>query len=305
MSERLDVIVAQLAENSVDTLDLTGSKGSILSKGDLSAIAPLLKSNTSLKHLSVSLNGLDDEGFQILAGALAGNVHCNIESLHVSANHATDLGASSLLAALPPSVTELDLSGNSLTSVLVATLVGKLTDGSNQLSLKTLQLRDAGLGDGVWGTLLAPSSWTSYLGSSDCQLTSLHMSGNDFTDRSTPCIAQVVQRNETLTTFNISNTAIKDYFPIAEALVKNDTLLLFPLASNGARLKFSSVEPKLKENERRRAAAKESLHLKKLQDDHKMEMRKVQRKHDAEVADLKAAIVALQRQLQVATSSHS
>lgn len=295
----LDAVVAQLSENTVTSLDLTGSKERRLTDDDIATIAPFLKANTSLAVLNLSLNAISDRGAAILAKALGGNMDGNLKELTIGSNPITDIGLLDIVKALPATVVALDCSGLKLTAFFVSEFVRILRD-TNTLSLTSLQLRDCGLGDEIWGD--APPKpqcpLTEYLSNNAiCRLTTLHLSGNEFTDRSVPVLSNVVERNETLTVFNVSNTQIKDYFPIAEAVQKNDTLLLFPLASQGRKLNFSSVEPKLKENAKIRASKHTALDLKRVQEEHQIELRKVARRHQAEVSDLKATIASLQAQL--------
>lgn len=299
-TDPLDDVCKLLSENRVEELDLTGTKARTLTDDDLALLAPCLRACTTLRSLNLSLNHVSDHGALLLAGALAASASSGsaLQELNLSSNRLSDVGAVALLQALPPSVVALDLSGNSLSAATLEAVVEGCR--AHRLSLRSLQLRDASLDDRCWGVTAAlPSSFTSYLlDNAACTLQTLHISGNKFTEKSVPHLVNIVANNDTLTTFNVCNSAgIRDYFPIAAAIRSNDRLLLFPLAVDGRRFESTVVDAKLKENNKKFQLAAAERRVEAIKWEHTLEVRKLQRQHEAEVAALRSKISALEADL--------
>lgn len=299
-SDPLDEVCQLLSGNRVEELDLTGTKARTLTDDDVALLAPCLRTCTTLRSLNLSLNHVTDHGALLLAGALAASASSGsaLQELNLSSNRLSDTGAVALLQALPPGVVALDLSGNCLTSATLDTLVEGCR--AHRLSLRSVHLRDAMLEDRCWGASPAlPSSFTSFLlDNAACTLQTLHISGNKFTEKSVPHIVRIVATNDTLTTFNVCNSAgIRDYFPIASAIHSNDRLLLFPLAVDGRRFESTVVDAKLKENHKKYQLAAAERMVDALRWEHTLEVRKLQRQHEADVAALRSTIATLEAEV--------
>ena len=99
----------------------------------IQAIADALRVNTSLTSLSLSDNNIGDEGAKVLAAAGV----ASLTSLNVSDNNIGHLGAIALVdrAAASASLTELDLTGNSI-SVETANALREAVNGRDDLKLR-------------------------------------------------------------------------------------------------------------------------------------------------------------------------
>ncbi len=300
MQERVGAACAELESNQCASLDLTGSKLGHLDDRLIHTLVPFLRHCSSVTSLNLSLNRISDEGVAALARALGGSTNCNIAALNISANpRVTDVGVEQLVGSLPPSVTALDVSGCTLTAKSMEAIVAKLTlpsDARGRISLCTVEARDVQLvGDEVWGTADRLAPLAQYLCSPTCTLSSLHLSGNCFSDACVPAVVAVVQRNKSLTAFSVANSAyITDYHPLAKAVESNGQLVIFPLGSDGKKTEFVNVEPKLRDNRRQRAAAADAQKIAAIEAVHEITVRKLRRAHEDDVRALQEQIAILQ-----------
>lgn len=309
-----EAICSDLERNAITTLDLSGARTFQLQDDDLSLLAPYIAANTSVKTLNLSLNQITDVGIGKLANAFrtsgqnGAEATSSITSLDLSSNRLSDEGLLDLLETLPISISHLDVSCNAkVTDAFFLKLTERLVvKQPYPLSLSSLHARSCeGLSDGLWiqdsgagNGAMMPTVFYHYLCDNEvCQLTSLSLSGNAFTDRSVPRLASIVEKNETLTSFFLGNSQIKDYFPIAEAVSKNDVLLSFPLSSNGKKLVFSQIEPKLKENKALRLKRIGSEDMELLRAEQKVAIRKMEHQHKEEVEGLQRKIDLLEKQV--------
>ncbi|XP_067246744.1 protein NLRC5-like isoform X2 [Chanodichthys erythropterus] len=110
-----------------------------LTEESCSALATVLRSNSSLKELDISNNNLQDSGVKKLQNALE-NTNCTLEKLRLSGCCITEEGYKSLASALrsnPSHLIELDLTGNDPGQSGVKELNDLLQDQNCQL--KTLR----------------------------------------------------------------------------------------------------------------------------------------------------------------------
>jgi hypothetical protein len=302
MQGRIEDICAQLQANTITSIDLTGSKFGSVTDEHVHQLAPFLRHNSSLESLNISLNRIGDHGISAVANALGNNEWCRVASLNISANPlVTDEGVLELVSLLPPSVVALDVSGCTLTSRTIAALVAKIMneEGPRPSALRSVEARDVQqLGDELWGTLEQPSLLTAYLFSPLCELTTLHLSGNSFSNVSVPVIAAVVEQNTSLTAFGVANSAfISDYYPLAKALDNNHQLVVYVLGSDGKKLDNARVEAKLRDNRRRRAASSDSHTILALETAQDVAVRKLKRAHEEQVRALQLQVEALQAEV--------
>ncbi|CUG87679.1 Hypothetical protein, putative [Bodo saltans] len=304
MQGRIDDICAQLQANTLTAVDLTGSKFGTFTDDHMRQLAPYLRHNSSLESLNVSLNRISDDGVSAIARALGQNEQCRVTSVNISANSSvTDESVLELVRLLPSSVVSLDVSGCTLTSRSLTALVAKITDdeeGQQPSSLRSLEARDVQqLGDELWGTLEQPSLFAAYLSSPICELTTLHLSGNSFSNASVPLIAWVVEQNTSLTAFGVANSAfVTDYSPLAKALERNHQLVVYFLGGDGKKWENIHLEAKLRDNRRRRTASSHANKILALETAQDVATRKLKRTHDDQVRALQSQVDALQAEVE-------
>uniref|UniRef100_A0A8C5GQM9 NACHT, LRR and PYD domains-containing protein 12-like n=1 Tax=Gouania willdenowi TaxID=441366 RepID=A0A8C5GQM9_GOUWI len=148
-----------------------------LSERSCAALSSVLSSqSSSVKHLDLSNNHLQDSGVKLLCEGLK-SPHCKLDSLSLSGCVITEVGGASLAAALSSnssSVRELDLSYNHLQDSGVKLLCEGLT--SPHCKLDSLRLSFCGLSERSCAAL------SSVLSSQSSSVKHLDLSNNDLQD---------------------------------------------------------------------------------------------------------------------------
>ncbi|XDV23257.1 hypothetical protein PO909_027917, partial [Leuciscus waleckii] len=142
---RVNQIAALLQDKhcKINTLKLRNCG---LTEESCSALATVLRSNSSLKELDMSNNNLQDSGVKKLQDALK-NTNCRLEKIRLSDCRITEEGYKALASALrsnPSHLIELDLTGNDPGQSGVKELNDLLQDPNCQLkTLRFLRSPDA------------------------------------------------------------------------------------------------------------------------------------------------------------------
>uniref|UniRef100_A0A672FKH1 NACHT domain-containing protein n=1 Tax=Salarias fasciatus TaxID=181472 RepID=A0A672FKH1_SALFA len=148
-----------------------------LSERSCGALSSVLSSqSSSLTHLDLSNNDLQDSGVKLLSSGLE-SPHCKLEALSLSGCLASEEGCASLVSAVSSKsshLRELDLSNNHPGDSGVTKLFDAVEDP--QCSLETLRLSSCGLSQRSCGAL------SSVLSSPSSSLTHLDLSNNDLQD---------------------------------------------------------------------------------------------------------------------------
>uniref|UniRef100_A0A672GTS2 NACHT LRR and PYD domain-containing protein n=1 Tax=Salarias fasciatus TaxID=181472 RepID=A0A672GTS2_SALFA len=156
---------------SLDTLSCGLSERSC---GALSSV--LSSQSSSLTHLDLSNNKLQDSGVKLLSSGLE-SPHCKLEALSLSGCLVSEEGCASLVSAVSSKsshLRELDLSYNHPGASGVEKLFAAVEDP--QCSLDTLRLSSCGLSERSCGAL------SSVLSSQSSSLTHLDLSNNQLQD---------------------------------------------------------------------------------------------------------------------------
>ncbi|XP_051726850.1 uncharacterized protein LOC127500029 isoform X41 [Ctenopharyngodon idella] len=204
-----------------------------LTEENCSALATVLRSNSSLKELDISNNNLQDSGVKKLQNALE-NTNCTLEKLRLSDCSITEEGYKALASALrsnPSHLIELDLTGNDpgqsgvkeLNDLLqnqncqLKTLrfLGPAADeacqyligimGKNPLILRELNLSECELKDTRVHQIAA------LLKDKHCKLNTLILNNSDITAEDCCVLTEALNTNPSnLTELNLSGTKLRD-----------------------------------------------------------------------------------------------
>ncbi|CAM4584307.1 unnamed protein product [Leuciscus chuanchicus] len=227
-----------------------------LTEESCSALATVLRSNSSLKELDISNNNLQDSGVKKLQNGLE-NTNCTLEKLGLSDCSITEEGYKALASALrsnPSHLIELDLRGNDPGQSGVKELDDLLHDqncqlktlrflnsaaeeacqsvnrvlGENLLLLRELNLSEYELGPSGLKKLAA------VLQDKHCKLNTLILNNSDITDEDCRVLTEALNSNPSnLTELNLSGTEMRDSrMKIFSALFKNEQCQLKKLKFN-------------------------------------------------------------------------
>ncbi|XP_048038507.1 protein NLRC5-like isoform X1 [Megalobrama amblycephala] len=203
-----------------------------LTEESCSALATVLRSNSSLKELDMSNNNLLDSGVKKLQNGLE-NTNCTLEKLRLSDCSITEEGYKALASALrsnPSHLIELDLKGNDPGQSGVKQLNDLLQDpncqlktlrflspdadeacqyvrgivGKNLLLLRELNLSEHKLGDSNLNKLAV------LLLDKHCKLNRLMLSNCELTEESCLALATVLRSTPSLKELDISNNNLQD-----------------------------------------------------------------------------------------------
>ncbi|CAM4584323.1 unnamed protein product [Leuciscus chuanchicus] len=227
-----------------------------LTEESCSALATVLRSNSSLKELDISNNNLQDSGVKKLQNGL-GNTNCTLEKLRLSDCSITEEGYKALASALrsnPSHLIELDLRGNDPGQSGVKELYDLLQDqkcqlktlrflnsaaeeacqfvngvlGENLLLLRELNLSECELGPSGLKKLAA------VLQDKHCKLNTMILNNSKITDEDCRVLTEALNSNPSnLTELNLSGTELRDSgMKIFSALFKNEQCQLKKLKFN-------------------------------------------------------------------------
>ncbi|XDV28518.1 hypothetical protein PO909_031811, partial [Leuciscus waleckii] len=201
-----------------------------LTEESCSALATVLRSNSSLKELDISNNNLQDSGVKKLQNGLE-NTNCTLEKLRVSNCSITEGGYKALASALrsnPSHLIELDLTGNDPGQSGVKELSDLLQDqncqlktlrflgpaadeacqyvrgivGKNPLLLRELNLSRRELGDTGVNQIAA------LLKDKHCKLNTLMLNNCELTEKSCSVLATVLSSKTILKELNLNNSRL-------------------------------------------------------------------------------------------------
>ncbi|KAF4097458.1 hypothetical protein G5714_021466 [Onychostoma macrolepis] len=204
-----------------------------LTEESCSALATVLRSNSSLKGLDMSNNNLQDSGVKKLQNGLK-NTNCTLKKLRLSDCSITEEGYKALASALrsnPSHLIELDLTGNDPGQSGVKQLNDLLQDpnyqlktlrllknpaadeacqyvtgivGKNPLLLRELNLSERELGD------TRVNQITALLKDKHCKLNTLILHKCGLTEESCSALATVLRSNSSLKELDMSNNNLQD-----------------------------------------------------------------------------------------------
>ncbi|XDV28515.1 hypothetical protein PO909_031811, partial [Leuciscus waleckii] len=203
-----------------------------LTEESCSALATVLRSNSSLKELDISNNNLQDSGVKKLQNGLE-NTNCTLEKLRLSNCSISEEGYKALASALrsnPSHLIELDLRGNDPGQSGVKELSDLLQDqncqlktlrflgpaadeacqyvrgivGKNPLLLRELNLSERELRDTRVNQIAA------LLKDKHCKLNTLMLSKCDLTEESCSALASVLSSDSNLKDLDLSNNNLQD-----------------------------------------------------------------------------------------------
>ncbi|XDV28509.1 hypothetical protein PO909_031807, partial [Leuciscus waleckii] len=234
-SRLLDSGVKEICEglkNPVCELKILKLRKCGLTEESCSALATVLRSNSSLKELDISNNNLQDSGVKKLQNGLE-NTNCTLEKLRLSDCSITEEGYKALASALrsnPSHLIELDLRGNDpgqsgvkelsdllqghSCSLKTLRFLGPTADeacqyvrgivGKNPLFLSKLNLSERELGDTRVNQIAA------LLQDKHCNLNTLMLRKCGLTEESCSALATVLRSNSSLKELDISNNNLQD-----------------------------------------------------------------------------------------------
>uniref|UniRef100_A0A8C1DRE0 NACHT domain-containing protein n=1 Tax=Cyprinus carpio carpio TaxID=630221 RepID=A0A8C1DRE0_CYPCA len=193
-----------------------------LTEESCSAVATVLRSNSSLKELDMSNNNLQDSGMKKLQNGLE-NSNCTLEKLRLSNCSITEEGYKALASALrsnPSHLIELDLTGNDPGQSGVKELSDLLQDPNCQL--KTLRFLSPAADE-------ACQYVTGIVGKNPLLLRELNLSEHELGDTRVNQIAALLQdKHCKLNTLILNNSSVtpEDCRVLTEALNSNPSNLI-------------------------------------------------------------------------------
>jgi Ran GTPase-activating protein (RanGAP) involved in mRNA processing and transport len=269
------------------SLDLAGGRHHFCDDEDVKRLAQAwLDAEVSPVHitsLDLSLNKVSDEGAKALIEALRQRP-CRLSNLDLNSNDLTDATLKLVTGSLitgnqAPHFHRLDLSSNRITDDGVTALIQGVS-GKKDVTLHSLLLRANRI------TNVGMAKICAWLEEDSCSLSSLHVSGNTFTEAILEDVATALRTNPRLTDLNLNNTMpkVSDINTFAEAAAKHPRLLVMPLAFDGKKRDHPAVIDAIKRNK---------LEV-KLQSDFVFQMKAA---HRDEISALLARVAQLEQQL--------
>ena len=202
--------------SSLTEVDLSSAE--IMNVGAV-VISVVLERSSSLTHLDLSFNHIDDD----VASSLSW--YSSLTFLNLQGNFIGDTGASSLSQALKAnsSLTNLNLSLNSIGDAGASSLSQALQANS---SLTNLNLSLNSIGD-------AGASFLSKALKANSSLTDLNLSSTSIGDAGASCLSKALKANSSLTNLNLSINSIGDdgASSLSKALKANSSLTSLNLSS--------------------------------------------------------------------------
>ncbi|XP_048038508.1 protein NLRC5-like isoform X2 [Megalobrama amblycephala] len=203
-----------------------------LTEESCSALATVLRSNSSLKELDMSNNNLQNSGVKKLQNGLQ-NTNCTLEKLKISNCNITEEGYMALASALrsnPSHLIELDLTGNDPGQSGVKQLIDLLQDpncqlktlrllgpdayqacqyvrgivGKNPILLRELNLSEREVGDTGVNQLAV------LLQDKHCNPNTLTLRNCNLTEKSCSVLATVLRSNPSLKELDMGNNNLQD-----------------------------------------------------------------------------------------------
>ena len=203
--------------SSLTEVDLSSAE--IMNVGAV-VISVVLERSSSLTHLDLSFNHIDDD----VASSLSW--YSSLTFLNLQGNFIGDTGASSLSQALKAnsSLTNLNLSLNSIGDAGASSLSQALQANS---SLTNLNLSLNSIGD-------AGASFLSKALKANSSLTDLNLSSTSIGDAGASCLSKALKANSSLTNLNLSINKIGDAgaSSLSKALKANSSLTDLDLSDN-------------------------------------------------------------------------
>ncbi|GMF18823.1 unnamed protein product [Phytophthora lilii] len=237
--EAVKTLSAGLARNGQSALESWDLEFKSLGVEGASAIAELLRTNTSLTTLTLSRNQIGDAGVEKLAAGLSENAGATLKELHV-----TDVGISGagldalapLLATESCSLETLQLSFNALDKA-TSKFFGALATNK---SVKKLQLKECKLTDEHVAAFAAALKQNT-------TLVEIDMSDNDLTQAACASLAEGLRENKVLKVLRLGNNKCQDEGAVllADVLAAHNTSLTYLELGNN-RLTSAGMTPLLK-----------------------------------------------------------
>ena len=203
--------------SSLTEVDL--SSADVMNAGAV-VISVVLEKNSSLTHLDLSFDGIDED----VASSLSW--YSSLTFFNLEGNCIGDSGASSLSKALKAksSLTDLNLSDNRIGDAGASFLSQALKANS---SLTNLNLRHNSIGDAGASSLFEALKANS-------SLTDLNLSGNSIGDTGASSLFEALKANSSLTDLDLSGNIIGDTSAscLSQALKANSSLNKLDLTDN-------------------------------------------------------------------------
>ena len=207
-------LAEMLKENT--TLQQLNISGNSIGQGGATALAEMLKENTTLQQLNISGNSIGQGGATALAEMLKENT--TLQQLDVSINSIGQGGATALAEMLKENTTlqQLDVSINSIGQGGATALAEMLKENT------TLQQLDVSMNSIGQGGATALAEMLK----ENTTLQQLNISGNSIGQGGATALAEMLKENTTLQQLDVRNTSIGQggATALAEMLKENTTL---------------------------------------------------------------------------------
>ncbi|EGZ22664.1 hypothetical protein PHYSODRAFT_488550 [Phytophthora sojae] len=246
--DAVKTLSAGLARNAQSALESWDLEFKSLGVDGAAAVGELLKTNKSLKTVTLSRNQIGDEGVKKLAERLSENAEAGVKELSVTDVGISGAGLDSLAALVEKescSLMTLQVSFNGL-----ETASSKFFDAfKTNKSLTKLQMKECKLTDDHVAALAAALKQNS-------TLVEVDLSDNELTQASCAALADGLRDNKTLKILRLENNKCQDEgaVQLADVLATSNTTLTYLEMGNNA-LTSVGMTPLLK------AQSLKELHL--------------------------------------------